>query len=181
MTRSLLLLCGLLLATSTPAQDWKVDYARSWVRFTSKQMNVPMPGGFKRFTASARFDAKQPEAGAYRVEVEVASIDTGSTDGDDEVKRPAWFDAARHPKASFTTRAIQKTAQGYLAQGDMTVKGQSRPASLSFTLKPLGQGWQADGRYVIKRSAFGIGGGEWSDPAIVADEVPVDFRLVLTP
>lgn len=179
--RRILLLCGLLLALPAPAQDWKVDYARSWVRFTSKQMNVPMPGGFKRFAASARFDPARPEAGSYRVEVEVASIDTGTADGDDEVKRPAWFDAARHPKASFATREIRKTAQGYLAQGDMTVKGQTRPASLAFALKPLGTGWQADGRYVLKRSAFGIGGGEWSDPSIVADEVSVDFRLVLTP
>lgn len=176
-----LLLISLLLALPVQAQDWKVDYANSWVRFTSKQMNVPMPGGFKRFNASARFDGKRPEAGVYRVEVDVASIDTGTEDGNDEVKRPAWFDAARHPKASFTTRAIQKTAQGYVAQGDMTVKGQTRPANLRFTLKALGQGWQADGRYVIKRADFGIGGGEWSDPGIVADEVTVDFRLVLTP
>lgn len=181
MLRWIILLGSLLVALPAPAQDWKLDTASSWVRFTSRQMNVPMAGGFKRFAASARFDPARPEAGSYRVEVEVASIDTGTAEGDDEVKRPAWFDAARHPRASFTTRHVRRTAQGFLAQGDMTVKGQTRPAEMAFTLVPQGKGWRADGRYTLKRSDFGIGGGEWSDPSIVADPVQVEFRLVLTP
>lgn len=181
MRKCVIAVCLGLLAQPAIAQEWKLDYAKSWVRFTSKQMNVAMPGEFKRFNASVGFDPARPEAGSYRVEVEVASIDTGTADGNEEVKRPAWFDAGRHPRASFATRTVSKAGnQAYRAQGELTVKGLTRPATLTFTLKPLGQGWQAEGRTVIKRSAFGIGGGEWSDPAIVADEVPVDFRLVLT-
>lgn len=45
--------------------------------------------------------------------------------------------------------------------------------------------WQANvyiarGRF-IKRSAFGIGSGAWSDTDMVADEVTVRFKLMLVP
>lgn len=175
------LLAGLGLSPSALAQDWRVDYGKSWIRFTSQQMGVTMPGDFQRFSVSAQFDPARPESGSYQVELDMASISTGTPDGDAEVQRPAWFDTARHPRADFASRTVRKTAQGYVAQGNLTVKGKTLPTSMAFTLRPMGKGWQADGQYVIKRSDFGIGGGEWADPSVVADPVRVEFRLVLMP
>jgi polyisoprenoid-binding protein YceI len=45
------------------AQDWKVDYGKSEIRFVIKQMNVPVEGGFKRFNVQAKFDAAKPSRG----------------------------------------------------------------------------------------------------------------------
>ena len=38
----------------------------------------------------------------------------------------------------------------------------------------------ASGEITIKRLAFGIGGGEWGDASLVADDVKVSFRLALS-
>jgi polyisoprenoid-binding protein YceI len=168
------------LPLSVLAQDWKVDAGKSQVRFAIKQMNVPTEGGFRRFTAQASFDPAKPEAGRFRVDVDTASIDTGSAEGDDEVKRPAWFDVKNHPWAIFIARSVRHDAEGrYTAFGDLSIKGQSRALAVPFTLTRQGNGWQAVGRFPLKRSAYGIGGGDWAD--VVADDLEVRFNLVLFP
>ena len=162
------------------AQDWKVDAGKSQVHFVIKQMNVPSEGGFKRYAAQAAFDPARPEAGQFRVEVETASIDTGSSDGDEEVKRPAWLDARKYPKAGFVSKSVRREAAGhYTALGDLAIKGQSRPLAVPFTLTRQGAGWRAEGHFPLKRSTYGIGGGDWND--VVADDVDVRFNLVLLP
>lgn len=176
----LLLLLSAFSALPVQAQDWRLDTAHSQLRFAVKQMNVPVEGGFTRFNAQARFDPARIEAGQFRVEVEVASIDTGTSDGDAEVKRPGWFDAARHAKAVFVSKSVRKAVDGsYLASGDLTVKGQTRPAQAAFKLARQAAGWLAEGRFILRRSDFGIGGGDWND--VVANDVEVRFRLALLP
>ncbi|MDO9225989.1 MAG: YceI family protein [Rhodocyclaceae bacterium] len=168
------------LALPALAQDWKLDPAKSQVRFVIKQMNVPTEGGFRRLVAHANFDPAKPESGRFRVDVDTASIDTGSAEGDDEVKRPAWFDTKNHPWASFIAKSVRRDAEGrYTAFGDLAIKGQSRPLAAPFTLTRHGAGWLAQGRFVLKRGSYGIGGGDWAD--VVADDLEVRFNLVLLP
>jgi polyisoprenoid-binding protein YceI len=176
-----LLMClALPLPLPVLAQDWKLDTAKSQVRFVIKQMNVPTEGGFRRFTAQASFDPTKPEAGRFRVDVDTASVDTGSAEGDDEVKRPAWFDAKNHPWATFIAKSVRRDAEGrYTAFGDLGIKGQNRALAASFTLTRQGNGWLAQGRFPLKRSSYGIGGGDWAD--VVADDLEVRFNLLLLP
>lgn len=170
-----------LLPTLVLAQDWKVDYAKSHVRFVIKQMNVPVEGGFRRFSAMANFDPKMVERATFRVELDMASIDTGSADGDMEARRPLWFDMARYPKATFVSKTVAKGADGrFVASGDLTVKGRTRTISVPFSLaRQEGGAWLAEGRLPISRSDFGIGGGDWND--VVADQAEARFRIWLNP
>jgi len=177
-------LFGLVLAVLpvlATAQNWKVDYAKSHVRFVIKQMNVPVEGGFRRFSATANFDPRKIERANFRVELDVASIDTGSADGDGEARRPQWFDAARYPKATFVSRTVAKGADGrFVTSGELTVKGRSRAISLPFSLvRQEGGAWLAEGRLPISRGDFGIGGGDWND--VVADQAEARFRIWLNP
>ena len=172
-----LLMC---LALPAGAQDWKLDTAKSQVRFVIKQMNVPTEGGFRRFVAQASFDPAKPEAGRFRVDVDTASIDSGSVEGDDEVKRPVWFDVKKHPWATFIAKGVRRDGESrYSAIGDLSIKGQTRALVAPFTLTRQGSGWLAQGRFPLKRSAYGIGGGDWAD--VVADDLEVRFNLVLLP
>lgn len=168
------------LAWPALAKDWQVDYAKSRVGFVIKQMNVPVEGGFRRYAVQADFDPLRPEAGRFRVEVDVASIDTGAADGDAEAQRPAWFDAARHAKAGFVSQAVRREAGYYVATGELSVKGKTRPIAVAFVLTPQREGgWLASGRFPLRRSDFAIGGGDWAD--VVADEAEVKFSIRLRP
>jgi polyisoprenoid-binding protein YceI len=165
------------------AQDWKVDYRNSQIAFIIKQMNVPVEGGFARYTVKAAFDAAKPELGIFQVELDIASINTGSEEGDGEAKRPAWFDTARHPKARFVSKTIIRNKAGsFTVTGDLTLKGRTRPLTVPVVMTPQrGGGWLVSGRAVMKRSQFDIGGGEWADPSVVADDLEARFKILLNP
>ena len=75
----------LALATSAGANDVQVD--KSEIRFVTKQMNVPVEGAFKRFDATVSFDPAKPEATKAEFEVDLASIDLGSDEGNTEAVR----------------------------------------------------------------------------------------------
>ena len=179
--RRLFLLCLWLPVFPVAAQDWKVDYGKSRIHFVIKQMNVPVEGGFSRFSAQASFDPARMENAAFRVDLDVASIDTGSPDGDSEARRPPWFDAVRYPKASFVSKSVKREADGhYLASGELTIKGRSRTMTVPFNLvRQTAGAWLAEGRVPLSRADFGIGGGDWND--VVADQAEARFRIWLTP
>jgi polyisoprenoid-binding protein YceI len=171
------------LAHSAWAKDWKVDYGKSRISFVIKQMNVPVEGGFGRYNVKAAFDAAKPEQGNFQIELDIASINTGSEDGNGEAKRPAWFDTARYPKGIFVSKAIKRDNAGrYTLHGDLTLKGHTRPISAPFVMTPqAGGGMLVTGRVAMKRSLFDIGGGEWADPSVVADDLEARFSILLKP
>ncbi len=179
--KSFLMLCLLLTSLPALAQEWKVDYGKSQISFVIRQMNVPVEGGFKRFTAQASFDPAKVENARFRVDLDMASIDTGSPDGDSEARRPLWFDMARYPKASFVARSVARQPDGrYVANGDLAIKGRSRAVAVPFSLVRQANGaWLAEGRLQVSRADFGIGGGDWND--VVADQAEARFRIWLTP
>lgn len=181
MKALLLILACLTLPAAATAADWNMDATQSRLGFSLKQMNVPTEGGFKRFHASATFDPASPETGQFRIDVDVDSIDTGSDEGDQEVKRPVWFDTARYPRATFVSNRVLKGANGsFTAFGTLTIKGKARPASAPFALlRQPGGSYLAQGRFQLKRSDFGIGGGDWDE--VVANDVEVRFKIILLP
>ncbi len=171
------------LAQNAWAKDWKVDYGKSRISFVIKQMNVPVEGGFGRYSVKADFDNAKPEQGKFQVELDIASINTGSEDGNGEAKRPAWFDTARYPKGNFVSKLIKRDSAGrFTLHGDLTLKGRTRPISAPFVMTPqAGGGLLVSGRVAMKRSLFDIGGGEWADPSVVADDLEARFNIYLNP
>lgn len=179
--KRLLLVSSLFVSLAASAQEWKVDYEKSFIHFMVRQMNVPVEGGFKRFSAQARFDPAKVENASFRIDLDMASIDTGSSEGDSEVRRPLWFDMARHPQASFVSKSVARQADGrYVATGDLTIKGRSRSVAVPFQLSRQAHGaWLAEGRLPVRRADFSIGGGDWND--VVADQAETRFRIWLAP
>ena len=171
-------------ATSAGAQARAVDHAKSRIAFTyTLEKKIAVQGGFRGFSAQIAIDEAKPETGSVRLEVDLLSIDTGSTEADTEVKRPLWFDVASHPKAGFVSSAIRKLGDNrYEAGGKLTIKGKASDVVVPFTIAPApGGGLVAQGRLPIKRLDFGIGSGLWADTSEISNEVEVRFSIVLGP
>ena len=151
---------------------------QSSITFVSKQMNVPVEGSFRKFTARIAVDPAKPETGKAHIEIDLAGIDTGSKEADDEVKGKDWFDTKNHPIASFTSTGITGKGQ-YQAAGKMTIKGKTQVIKAPFTLKQEGSLLLIEGAFPLKRLDFGIGSGVWGDTDVVADEVQVRFSLAV--
>jgi polyisoprenoid-binding protein YceI len=185
MTRTscLPIVFGLAALIAFPAASQapqKVDAAKSSIRFVTKQMGVPVEGRFRKFNASVAFDPKKPEATKAEFEVDLASIDLGSEEGETEVKRPLWFDTAKFPRAKFMLASLKPAGPGkYEASGALTIKGITQPIAVPVSFVESAGARTVEGQFTMKRLQFHIGEGHWSDTETVADEVLVRFRFAL--
>ena len=173
-------LAAALVWPAAPASAQTFVPAQSEIVFTSRQMGVPVDGRFRRFDVKAAFDPKKPEAAKLEISVDMASAQIGTAEIEAELAKPDWFDSARITTATFRSSAVRALAPGrYEVTGTFTLKGNSRPLTVPVTWTQSGDAGTAEGQFAIRRLDFGIGGGEWKDPSLVADEVRVRFRVRL--
>ena len=180
MMRLFAALSVLLFANAQAAEFSAVQGYKSTISFVTKQMNVPVEGVFRKFTAQIHIDPAKAEAGRAQIEIDLAGIDAGSTEANDEVKGKSWFNVREFPKASFISASVKALGGGrFEASGKMTIKGKTQDMRAPFTLKQEKGVLILDGSFPLKRLDYGIGSGVWSDTAVVADEVQVRFHFVL--
>ena len=178
--------CGtVLLATSASAQPakQKLVAAQSEIRFSIKQMGVPIEGRFGVFDAQIAFDRTKPEAGKIAFSIDLGSAVVGDADTVKELKKPDWFNTVKFPAATFASTAIKSTgvAGAFEVAGNLVIKGVSRPVVIPVKLATAATGSPsiAEGGFGLKRSDFKIGEGDWADTSIVANEVAVRFKLAV--
>lgn len=181
--KRLLLPALLLVAFNAQALEYTTVIAeKSQIAFTSKQMGVPVDGRFGKFTAALNFDPAKPEAAKALIDIDLASVDAGSKDANDEVVGKGWFNVKDFPKARFATTSVKALGNNrFEAKGQMTIKGKTREMTVPFSYKPDGANGLFEGTLPLQRTQFGIGEGPWADTSVVADEVPIKFRLVASP
>lgn len=159
----------------------QVQLDKSTLSFGFKQMGVALDGKFRKFTAKVAFDPSKPTAATAQIEVDLASIDTGSSEGDEEVAGRQWFNSKLFPTAKFVSSGVKVLGPDrYEASGKLSIKGKTVDALAPFTFKQVGSNGTFDGSFVIKRLDFAIGEGAWADVSTVANEVQVKFRIITT-
>ncbi|WP_206951191.1 YceI family protein [Trinickia acidisoli] len=158
----------------------QVDAAKSTVTATSKQMNVPVEGTFKKFDAKVSFDPSKPSASSAQLTVDVGSYDLGDDSYNEQVRGKEWFDTKTYPKATFVSSAITPAGGGkYNVTGTLTIKGKAQPVTFPMTVGQQAGAQTFDGALPISRLKFDIGTGEWKDTSTVADEVTIKFHIVV--
>jgi cytochrome b561 len=106
--RPIALLALLLVAPAAQAIEFnQFQPAKSSLSFVSKQMNVPVDGRFTSFRAKLAFDPAKPAAARAELEIDLASIDAGSKDANDEVATKAWFNTREFPLARFVATTVK--------------------------------------------------------------------------
>ena len=180
-------LIAILLTTAVVSGAQAVELTqmapgKSRITFTSKQMGVAVDGHFGKFDAQIVIDPAKPETGKAQIQVDLASIDAGSSDATTEARGKDWLNIAAFPKATFVASSVKQVAPGrYEAKGPLSIKGVSRETVVPFIIRNEGQGSWLEGGFVFPRLQFKIGAGAWGDTSTVADEVQVKFKLFLTP
>ena len=175
-------LFALLAAPAVHAVEYRtVLPQQSVIHFEYRQMGVSLKGGFKRFATQMAFDPARPEAGRAQIEIDLASIDAGSPEADEESAGKLWFNRSVYPKATFVSSQVRALGNNrYEMRGTLTLKGRSREMVVPVTFSPGNQAAVFDGAFVLRRLDFGIGEGMWADVATVANDVQVKFRIAAT-
>ena len=176
-----LLLSLLLIGNHVSALEFnQVLLGESSVTFGFKQMNVPLEGKFNKFSSQLAFDPSKLVTAQARLDIDVASIDTGSAEGDDAVVGKLWFNAKAFPSASFVSTGLKSLGGNrYEARGKLSIKGRTQDVVAPVTFQATGTRGIFEGGFTIKRLDYAIGEGEWTDLGTVANEIQIKFHIVV--
>jgi len=180
---SRLILASLLLlltGTASGLEFKQVLTNESSLAFGYSQMGVSLDGKFNKFAAQVDFDPSKPAKAHARIDIDVASIDTGSAEANEEVVGKLWFNAKVFPTASFISTGMNSLGGNrYQATGKLSIKGKTLDVTTPVTFQANGMRGTFAGAFTIKRLDFAIGEGIWTDVGTVADQIQIKFHIVV--
>ena len=163
---------------ATAAEFNQVQTDKSAINFTYQQMGVKLDGKFKKFAAKLNFDPAKPAEAKTTIDVDLASIDTGAAEGDEEVAGKQWFNTKAFPTAQFVSGSVKALGGNrYEVAGKLTIKGKTQDIVVPATFTAQGNSGVFDGSFTIRRGDFSIGEGAWAKFDIVANDILVKFRI----
>jgi polyisoprenoid-binding protein YceI len=187
MKKILFALAALVAFTvNADAATWRVDHARSKLWFEGKWDNEAFTGVFHKWSANIQFDPANLPASKATVTVDLGSVVASEPDFTGGIKGPLGFAVRQFPTATFVTTAIRsRGGNTYIADGVLTIHGISKRISLLFALDINANAAQMSGEVTLKRTDFGVGGGQslgmdWSSERPVAHAVRVRVDLHAT-
>ncbi|HEX6418863.1 MAG TPA: YceI family protein [Acidimicrobiales bacterium] len=174
-------------ATLPVPGTWDVDPGHTEVAFIGRHFLLTKVRG--RFEALSGTVELQPDPAQAQVSVEIdmASVRSGSAERDDHLRSADLFDVAAHPTATFRSTGVEWDGGTGTMVGDLTIKGVTRPVRLAVSLLgSLTDPWggeraifSASGR--IDREEWGI---TWNMPLaggglLVSREIQLEIEAEL--
>ena len=173
-------LAAMLASAPANAAEY-VQAPGSTLAFASRYDGELFTGRFNDFDTRLSFDPAHPEKGTLEVSIGLASADTGNDDRDSTLRTGDFFDVGRFARARYSASGFRRLADGrYVADGTLELRGVRKPVTLTFAwtggTQPV-----LEGKAVVKRLDFGVGGGDWADTSAIPDEVNISTRVALKP
>jgi polyisoprenoid-binding protein YceI len=152
-----------------PAGGFKITF--------NVKASVPIEGVFEQWEATLKSTSPDVTTGALYIKVDAASVNTGSGLKDGKLKGKDFFDAKDNPYITFHSSKIGQTSPTtFDIPGTFTIRGVSKPETLSLSLSGKGTGTgNIKGSMAFDRKEYGMNSGI---PFIkIADRVEVDVAL----
>jgi polyisoprenoid-binding protein YceI len=111
------------------AGTWAIDPVHSDVSFTVRHMMVSkVRGNFTKFEG-AFVTGEDPEASTVTATVDLDSIVTGQEQRDAHIRSADFFEVEKYPTMTFTSTGIKAKGDEYVLEGDLTLKGITKPVA----------------------------------------------------
>lgn len=164
---------------------WLLEPTHSSVGFAVSSLGISLVRGrFNRFDASLVV-GDTLDTSTLAASVEMASIDTANAARDEHLRSADLLDIEQRPTVTFVSDRIRSVADGWLADGRLTIGTVTRPFTLDVTFGGLADsfdgtrraGFRAAGR--IRRTDFGIGFANVPDSMLGNTiDIELDVQLV---
>src|SRR5215475_6650071 len=171
-----------LLTTSAVAQApaavpvFQVTPGDSTITF-HVNASVTIEGTFDQWQASLTFTSPAVESAVLDVQIQAASVNTGSDLKNNTLKGKDFFNVEQDPLITFhSTSVVQTGPETFDVPGTFTIRGVSKPETLHLTLAGKGTGsGTITGTMAFDRKDYGMDSGI---PFIkIADRVEVSVTL----
>jgi len=145
---------------------YRIDPESTEIRFATRHLFglLPVTGSFA--LEHGEFRIAGPATGSpidstidstINAVVRADSLDTGVAARDQKVRSAVYLDAAAHPEIVYQGRRVERSADGTLVHGTLTVRGVTRPAVLTVTSLVVENGrLKARAETTVDRYAFGL-------------------------
>jgi polyisoprenoid-binding protein YceI len=144
------------------AGTWELDPVHSSIGFVARHLMVSkVRGHFSKFQAQI-ITAPNPLDSSATATVDLSSVETGNEMRDNDLRSSNFFDAATHPQMTFASTGIRSEGGDLIMDGNLTIRGVTRPVSLTIEVNGFGPdpyggtraGFSAHGE--INRTDFGV-------------------------
>lgn len=163
-------------ALEQAASEWTVQEGTISIKIS--QFGSDVEGSFADWTSVISFDetVQIGKAGEVTTTIAIPSLSLGSVT--DQAMGPDFFNAAGFPTATFQAD-INVASDSYLADGTLTIKDQSVPVSLPFTLQVNDDTALMRGTTTLDRRDFAIGQGV-TEEGTLGFSVTINIALTAT-
>jgi polyisoprenoid-binding protein YceI len=174
----------LLANAGFAAEKFSVDADHSKVAFAVSLVGVTdVDGRFSDFSGTIIYDETDLTKSSVTAIIKSASIETGSSFRDKDLKGTAFFDTDKFPTIRFQSTSIRKQGNDYVMAGTITIKGVSKEISapLVWRQHKMADPWKNsriafDSRLKLNRKDFGVTGPQFWNEGI-ADTVDIELRI----
>jgi polyisoprenoid-binding protein YceI len=144
------------------AGTWEIDPAHSEVSFVVRHLVVSkVRGRFDRFNGVIVTDEELARS-SVNVIIDASSINTNEPNRDNHVRSADFLDVENFPNITFRSTAVRSEGGGFFVDGELTVRGTTRPVTLEMEVNGISPdlqggtraGFSATGE--INRQDFGV-------------------------
>ena len=159
LSLTIIFMSAVLLPSPARAQApvFAVTPETSKITFHVKS-SMDLTGNFDKWNATLTFTSPDVTTGVLDIEIQAASVNTGSGMKNGKLKGKDFFDVEDNPVISFKSTGIKQTgANTFDIPGTFTIRGVSKPETLKLTVSGIGTGSGAIvGTMAFDRKDYGM-------------------------
>ena len=168
------------------ADKYEIDAVHTSVGFSVRHLVISnVKGKFNDVSGIIMYDDSDLNKSSVSVTIKTASIDSDNQDRDGHLKSGDFFNVEKYPEITFKSKRIEKKDDGYVAIGDLTIRGVTKEVNLTFTvLGPIKDPWGnmkigVEGSLTIDRQDYGVSWSKTMDNGglVVGNEVKMEFSV----
>lgn len=160
----LTVLAALTASAQAAPETYVIDNSQTVANFSLSMLGVSnKPHKFEKASGKVVLDPVT-QTGSIEVDIDAASVNTGIALLNDKMQSADFFDAANFPVIRFKSSNLTLSGDQISLTGDLTIKGVTKPVTLSVTRFKCSaySGFQGDtcianASVTIKRSEFNMG------------------------
>jgi polyisoprenoid-binding protein YceI len=161
---------------------WTIDPIHSDVSFIVRHLGVSKVRGQFNIFSGEIVTAENPLDSKVSATIEAASFHTRMEQRDNHVKGEDFLHVEQHPEVAFTSTGIRHDGENFLLDGDLTIRGVTRPVTLNLEINGFGES-PMNGAPVlgisasteISRKDYGVHGG--AAGAMVSDKIQILLEI----
>ncbi len=194
MRRTILVLALATIAGPAAAQQagdtWTIDSNHTSAQFAVRHMMVStVRGTLGKVTGTIKWDGKDVRTIQADVAIDVAGLNTGVQNRDNDLRSDSFFNAAAYPTITFTSKRVIPGAAGtFKLVGDLTIRGTTKEVTLDVDgpSPPMKAGNNyrtgASASGTINRREFGLLYNKLLETggAVVGDDVKMNIDIEAT-